>query len=187
MFYRYLFPIVLVSIGGCAPVTVKHVATPPARDGAVGMSEITDEIKQSNRLVMAENETFIPPLENEGNKTPAYPQGLLGENVPPRNVCVQVAIDEKGNVMRVAPIAQPPKCADAQSIEPQILEEIEQTLSAWRFEPGLRCVFPDLKTKETTYGSCGDAKAIPEAVSLVYRFVFEQKDGSGVVTVGQGF
>ena len=54
----------------------------------------------------------------------------------------------------------------------------------WRFEPALRCVFPDAATREQANQSCAGGEEHPQAIRLAYRFVFESLDGRGVVRMG---
>jgi hypothetical protein len=51
----------------------------------------------------------------------------------------------------------------------------------WRFDPAFRCVFPEGVRPAPGVCSGTGVEEIPQAVSLVYRFVFEQRDGRGNV------
>ena len=57
---------------------------------------------------------------------------------------------------------------------------------AWRFEPAVRCVFANAEAKTAaTNTGCAGATEIPQAVSLHYRFVFEQDEGRGAVRLAR--
>ena len=150
------------------------------------MNDISGYLANVSRVALAENESFIPPLDDENNRVPEYPETLLAKNLPLSALCMQIIVSETGAVTGSSLIEQAPNCPPVASLDPLMIQSVEQAVGAWRFEPGLRCVFPDVETKETTYGSCGQSTAIAEPVSLTYRFVFEQKGGKGVVNMGQG-
>lgn len=166
--------------------TEPAVSSTTSKTGNVGMNDISGDLVNVNRVALAKNESFIPPLDDENNRIPEYPEGLLAKNLPPSALCMQIVVSEEGTVTGSSLVEQAPSCPPVTSLDPLMIQSVEQTVSAWRFEPGLRCVFPDVQTKETTYGSCGQSTSIAEPVSLTYRFVFEQKGGKGVVSMGQG-
>jgi hypothetical protein len=125
------------------------------------------------------------PLDDSANAVPAYPDSLLVRRLPPQAVCLRVSIDSTGSVLSTAPVAQMPHCPGQEAVDAAFFASAAQAVAGWRFEPALRCVFPDAQTRENTYGSCGGYPETAEAVSLTYRFVFEQKDGRGSVRMSQ--
>lgn len=136
---------------------------------------------QDNRMVLADNESFLMPLDDMKNAHPSYPQNLLGQNLPPRTVCLRVGIDEKGAVTVVARAPASEFCTTV--AEPEFLAASEAAARTWKFDPALRCVFRNAKDKERVVASCDGGKSIPQAVTLVYRFQFEQVDGKPKVHV----
>jgi len=136
---------------------------------------------QGNRMVLADNESFLMPLDDMKNAHPSYPQELLGKQLPPRIVCLMVGINEKGAVTVVA--KAPPSEFCATNAEPQFLAASETAAKTWKFDPALRCVFRNVADKERAVASCDGGKSIPQAVTLVYRFRFEQVDGKPNVHV----
>ena len=134
-----------------------------------------------NRMVLADNESFLMPLDDMKNAHPSYPQTLLGQNLPPRKVCLRVGIDEKGAVTVVARAPSSEFCTTV--AEPEFLAASEAAARTWKFDPALRCVFRNAKDKERAVASCDGGKGIPQAVTLVYRFRFEQVDGQPKVHV----
>lgn len=137
------------------------------------------------RMSLADNETFELPLPAVDNALPEYPQELLAHQLPPRAVCVRVSIDEEGSVESTALVGVGPDCSMAGTTEAAFYESAAAVASNWRFDPAFRCVFPK-RAKKTPNGCYGDGvKEIPEAVSLVYSFEFEQSDGQGSVRVNR--
>jgi len=171
-------------LAGCA--THSPVANDDAaRAGQVGMREISGMIAQPSRVTLAPNESFLVPVEDDANAMPAYPDVLLSRALPPQAVCMSVAVDRDGTVMSSAPAVAPPACPGTDAVDPAFFATVQRTLEHWRYDPALRCVFPDARTKDETVGSCGGYTEIPEAVTLTYRFVFEQNDGRGSVRMGR--
>lgn len=136
---------------------------------------------QDNRLVLAENESFLMPLDDMKNAHPSYPPTLLASSLPPRTVCLMVGIDEKGAVTVVAKAPASAFCAT--DAEPEFVAVSETAARTWKFDPALRCVFRNAKDKERAHASCDGGKGVPQAVTLVYRFRFEQVDGKPQVHV----
>jgi len=136
---------------------------------------------QGNRMVLADNESFLMPLDDMKNAHPSYPQDLLGKQLPPRTVCLMVGINEKGAVTVVA--KAPPSEFCATDAEPQFLAASETVAKTWKFDPALRCVFRNVQDKERAVASCSGGKSVPQAVTLTYRFRFEQVDGKPNVHV----
>ncbi|MDR0182769.1 hypothetical protein [Lysobacter arvi] len=154
-----------------------------AHAGQVGMNEISALIPQPSRVELAENESFLMPLEDDANPMPAYPAPWLSKRLPPQAVCVRVGVDRDGSVLSSAPAIAPPNCPEP--ADPVFFATVREAVTQWRYDPALRCVFPDARTREHTVGSCGGYTEVPEAVTLTYRFVFEQKDGRGSVRLAR--
>lgn len=169
-------------LGGCAtqPQIVNDGAS---RAGQVGMNEISGMMPQAARMELADNESFLMPLEDDANPMPVYPAALLLQGLAPQAVCVRVGVSGEGRVLSSAPAVVPPSCPEP--ADAAFFDEVRSAVAGWRYEPALRCVFPDAKTKDDTVGSCGGYTEIPEAVTLTYRFVFEQKDGRGSVQLAR--
>ncbi|HEY5804837.1 MAG TPA: hypothetical protein VIT90_14185 [Lysobacter sp.] len=163
----------------CGHATLAHAQTVAAATAAPTSAAGT--APQGDRLVMADNESFLMPLDDMKNAHPSYPQSLLGRHLPPRTVCLRVGIDEKGAVTVVARAPASEFCAT--SAEPEFLAASETVARTWKFDPALRCVFRNAKDKERAVASCDGGKGIPQAVTLVYRFRFEQVDGKPQVHV----
>lgn len=171
---------------GCVAVLCAHAATAHAQTVAAATSPSTPApaigtAAQGDRLVMADNESFLLPLDDRKNVHPSYPQDLLARRLSPRTVCLRVGIDEKGAVIVVAGAPASEFCV--MDAEPEFLAASEAAARTWRFDPALRCVFRNAKDKERAHASCDGGKSVPQAVTLVYRIRFEQVDGQPKVHV----
>jgi len=172
---------------GCCHATLLHAqaATTPTPAAAAATAPApapaAAPAPKNDRLVLADNESFLMPLDDMKNVHPSYPQDLLARHLPPRTVCLRVGIDEKGAVTVVARAPASEFCAT--SAEPEFLAVSEAAAKTWKFDPALRCVFRNVKDKELAVASCAGGKSIPQPVTLVYRFRFEQVDGKPQVHV----
>ncbi|UNK50813.1 hypothetical protein MNR01_07365 [Lysobacter sp. S4-A87] len=172
---------------GCAAVVVcghaawAHAQTATAVTPAPAAAAAAATGTQDNRMVLADNESFLMPLDDMKNVHPGYPENLLGLNLPPRTVCLRVGIDEKGAVTVVARAPTSEFCP--KGAEPEFLAASETAARTWKFDPALRCVFRNTKDKDRAVASCDGGKGIPQAVTLVYRFRFEQVNGKPNVHV----
>ncbi|HEY0506404.1 MAG TPA: hypothetical protein VGD42_23235 [Lysobacter sp.] len=175
----------LCLLAGCATQPRLADADTAARSGQVGMRDISGAIAQPSRVALADNESFLVPIEDDANASPVYPDALLARQLPPQAVCLRVGIDRDGTVLSSVPVMQAPECPAPGEVDAAFFDAVSRVVAAWRYDPALRCIFPDAKTKDDTVGSCGGYTEVPEAVSLTYRFVFEQKDGRGVVRMAK--
>lgn len=145
------------------------------------VTEVDSAVPTSARMALADNETFQKPLPSVDNAMPEYPASMLPHNLPPQAVCVRVTIDEKGGVSGTAPIGVGPDCPAEANAAAAFYESAQQATQGWKYDPAFRCVYPK-GTKPDRRGCFGEkVKEVPEAVSMVYRFVFEQSEGRGAV------
>ena len=149
------------------------------RAGEVGVSEITDLVPAAGRMVIADSETFFMPLASHDNALPPYPAALLAQRLPPQATCLRVSIDTAGAVMDAAPIAQPPDCPAPGTVDAQFFAAAMAAARGWQFDPAVRCAYPNLQAQQKQ--DCSGGRETPQAVSLAYRFVFEQREGRGSV------
>lgn len=170
----------LVLLAGCASTPAP---APDPSSGQVGVRDVTAAIPTDARLTLGANETFQPPLASPDNPLPDYPAALLARRLAPRAVCVQVGIDERGGVIGTAPASGNVDCPSVLDDTRPFYEAAAAAVQAWRFEPAFRCVFERAPEPGEACGGSGTQEEA-QAVSLVYRFVFEQVDGRGVVRVG---
>lgn len=155
---------------------------------AAGTSEpqvAVDEVAAAtpDRIVLGENERFQPPLPRNDNAMPEYPAPLLAQSLPKQTVCVQVSVDVEGKVSGAHPVSEGPDCPAPGNAETTFFEAAATAVRQWRFEPAFRCIFEYTpKPKEPCGGE--DTREEPQAVSVVYRFTFEQANGLGSVRLG---
>src|SRR5688572_13375210 len=163
----------LVLLAGCV--------TAPLAFAQVGVQEVDSAVPKDTRMTLAPNETFQQPLPAASNALPAYPDTMLSHQLPPQAVCVRVSIDEEGAVSATAPIGAGPDCPAESNAAAPFYDAAQAATTGWRFDPAFRCVAPkgEKPPKHGCYGD--DVEEVPQAVSLVYRFVFEQIDGKGSV------
>lgn len=155
----------------------------PVPIGRVGHADVSASLARAeDRLELESNESFLMPLEDLSNAVPTYPSELLPLALPPRIVCLQVDIGEDGMVDAAQPTSSGDTCPGG--AEPAFVEAARAAVLTWRFDPALRCVFPDVATRELAHQSCAGGEEHPQAIRIAYRFVFESLDGRGSVRVG---
>ena len=155
-------------------------AAPP--EGQVGYTLANSAIQAGARLQLADNESFQPPLPKTDNAPPRYPVELLAQDLPSQAICLRLAIDEKGHVVNAVPVDQGSDCSGAVSVDPAFHAAAITATSRWQFDPAFRCVFPEGQTPDSACGFNG-SQEIPQSISLVFRFVFEQVSGQGQVRI----
>lgn len=168
-----------VLLSACAAPSPRLTSAPETH---VGFTLADAAIQANSRLQLAENESFQPPLPRDDNAPPRYPVELLARDLPPQSVCLRLAIDEQGRVSNAVLVDQGHDCSGTLSIDPAFHVTAIDATSRWLFEPAFRCVFPEGKTPESACGFNG-SQEIPQPISLVFRFVFEQRGGQGRVHI----
>ena len=147
----------------------------------VGVDEVGAAVPA--RIELGENERFQPPLPLSGNPMPEYPAAMLERGLPAQTVCVLVSVDVEGNATGWHPVSEGPDCPAPGNAETVFFEAAALATSKWKFEPAFRCVF-DYKPKPKEPCGGEDTHEEPQAVSVVYRFTFEQANGLGSVRLG---
>jgi len=141
-----------------------------------------EESEASGQLALADNETFLLPIDNEGNTLPAYPEAVLTQQeAGARYICMRVDIGEEGTVTYTGPVIRAPECPEITQLTKQFVDVTAEALKTWTFEPAIRCVFRNKGAKEAAGMSCQGGKENPQATSLTFRFLFDQVEGKGVV------
>lgn len=139
-----------------------------------------------DRLVLGVNESFLMPVGDLSNRPPTYPEARLADALPRQDVCLLLAVDEAGRVASAVDVTGRAECGAAGSAEPDFVSAAVQAAKGWRFDPAVRCVFRTAAAREDAASTgCAGADEIPQAVSLHYRFVFDQRDGRGAVRLMQ--
>ena len=165
---------------GCASTLPGDATT---TSGRVGARDITRALP-AGEWVIADNESFLMPLEEAGNLPPEYPGQLLARRLPPQRVCLRLSIGPDGRVFDSTPLPASADCPPDGAVPPAFLAAAREAVAGWRFDPAFRCVYADAAQKADAGEGCNGGEIVPEAVSLAYRFDFEQHDGRGSVRVG---
>lgn len=133
-------------------------------------------------LELKDNESFLLPIDEPGNRLPEYPAAVLAQQaVASAVVCMRVDIDAEGGVSYAGPVVREPECPPITELTRQFADASTATLATWRFEPAIKCVFRSRRAKEAAGMSCAGGREVPTATTLTFRFLFEQVDGRGVV------
>ncbi|GAB3388993.1 energy transducer TonB [Lysobacter fragariae] len=180
-------PIVVMTLACALAACASHPAIrdEPATNarGQVGIEDLSATVASTARLELAEDEHFLGALPEAGNAPPAYPADLLSRRLPPQSVCLRVSVDENGAVPASISIQLPPDCVTSDGVDARFLDAARSAVAAWQFDPAMRCIFDHGRKPDTV--TCDGARQVTQAVSLTYRFVFEQRDGRGTVKVAQ--
>lgn len=178
----YIAPgvIIVLLLTACTAPSLRPAS--PSMEGHVGIALADSAIQAGSRLQLAVNERFQPALPSGDNAPPHYPDELLAQRLPPQAVCLRVAIDEQGRVFDKAFVDHGADCSDTFAVNPAFHNAALAATSCWHFEPAFRCVFPEGQTPGSACGSKG-TREVPQPVSLVYRFVFQQVNGQGQVRI----
>ena len=174
-------------LAGCTHVRVSPAESAmPAvsRSGAVGVTDISDFAAPSGRLALADNETFFLPLPAAGNALPGYPPSLLAQRLAPQVVCLEIGVGAQGEVMTALPVAATAQCPVEYpglqaAADPLFLDAARDAVLGWRFDAAFRCEYPSDAARIRE--DCSGGRETPQAVTLAYRFIFEQRDGRGSV------
>ncbi|MCX7562725.1 hypothetical protein OS176_04065 [Xanthomonadaceae bacterium XH05] len=177
-----ILPIAILAATISACTSPERPVLEDPRTGRVGVTEVDAAVPTEMRLVLASNESFQSPLPAPDNGLPDYPPDLLARRLPPQSVCVRISIDEFGIVTDGEPVDQGPDCNLGMDVESAFYAAAVAAVSEWRFEPAFRCIYPEGNIPELGCGSDG-TREVPQPVSLIYRFVFEQIDGQARVGI----
>ena len=173
---------------GCASSPVSSPAIPEARGstGVVGVAPFDPGAAlDTGRVVLDSHESFLMPLPDPSNRVPAYPEARLPDRLPPQQVCLLLAVAEDGRVRSVVDVTDRSACGATTPAGPDFVFAATQAARGWRFEPAVRCAFASAAEKAAAANTgCAGAREVPQAVSLHYRFVFDQVEGRGGVRVG---
>ncbi|GAB3737558.1 hypothetical protein GCM10028794_19580 [Silanimonas algicola] len=138
-------------------------------------------------LQLTDKQTFLLPIDEPGNRLPEYPADILAQQqVPSRAICMRVDIDEEGAVSYTGPVVREPECPAVTELSKQFVDVSVAALSTWRFEPAVVCTFRSTAAKEAAGMSCDGGREKPQATSLMFRLLFNQVDGKGVVFLQRG-
>ncbi len=182
-----LLVLVLTSVACKTParrVEPPQITPPPAdsREGQVGFEVVADLPASVPHL--ESDQEYRPAYALPTNPLPIYPAELLRHNLPPQEVVVRVIIDSDGNVARFEESLVPSKVDP--NYRSDFVRAVEETVRSWTFEPA--------HIREFGPSSDDDGDGQPDFLILRkhtsltsyhdLRFIFEVKEGRGVVTGG---
>jgi hypothetical protein len=183
---RAFLALVAAGLGGC--VAGPSPTLPEADDGPRFAGQVAAqafdpaEALEIGRVVLDSHESFLLPIGDPSNQPPIYPEARLADRLPHREVCLRLAVAADGRVFSVDDVTGLPGCEVQGRAEADFVASATRAARDWRFEPAVRCVFRTAAEKTAAANTgCAGAQEIPQAVSLHFRFVFEQKEGRGAV------
>ncbi|WP_397573324.1 hypothetical protein [Silanimonas sp.] len=165
---------------------ITRLALAAALLAALPAAAFAEEVAEG-ALQLTDKQTFLLPIDEPGNRLPAYPAEVLAQQqVPSRAICMRVDIDEEGAVSYTGPLVREPECPAVTELSKQFVDVSVAALSSWRFEPAVVCTFRTKDAKEAAGMSCEGGREKPQATSLTFRLLFNQVDGKGVVLLQRG-
>jgi len=134
------------------------------------------------RAVQVEShQDYTPPSPSPDNPSPEYPVELLRLGLPARTLVVRAVIDERGEVVTAAhsPLAPPADTPQDARLEAAAIAAVR----GWKFEPARVRSF---RPSEALDGEGRPDYRILEGESskkvfLDFRFIFEVREGKGIV------
>lgn len=115
-----------------------------------------------------------------------YPPSLIARRIPRRDVCLEIEINERGEVYHSRPLYGIPGCpVDAQAVEPAFVATAESAVTHWRFAPTVVCMFAEGVDADAEGNDCANegAKIEPLAIRLAFAFTFITTDGKPKTSV----
>lgn len=150
--------VVAWTMAGCAAhVPVSETRQGFAADGMVSADVV--DVEPEDRYPPVSGGRYQLPLDSRENARPAYPPGLLDQQLPPIEIVARIVVDGSGRVERATLVTDT-------SSEPAFGAAVLAALQDWTFTPLLRVT--------------GD-KIEPLPFTQDYRFVFRQVNGRAAV------
>ena len=148
--------------------------------GDVGMNMILP--KTAETLEVPEDQQFLFPTPIIEPILPVYPAALLGSGVQ-QIICVEIVIDENGEVSNAHPLMDLPECPSSDKPpNPLFTAAAISAVKQWQFAAAAICRFP--KTVKKNDDCQGDDVVITSiAIKLAYTFAFSVKNNRSAVTV----
>lgn len=148
--------------------------------GDVGMSMILP--KTAERLEVPEEQQFLFPVPIIEPILPAYPPALLGSGIQ-QIICVEIVIDENGEVSHARPLLDLPECPSSnRPPNPLFTSAAISAVKQWQFAAAAICRFP--KTVQKNDDCHGDEVVITNiAIKLAYTFTFSVKNNKSAVSM----
>ncbi len=174
---RWALLAVVAALAGCAAVTQRL-------SGDVSLAAL--EPPDAERHTMADDEDFRmgTPIFDDARAMPVYPSEWLTRAPAQVVACVELTIDERGEVESSRPLLEAPGCgALPGAMADAFHRSVADAVRSWRYTPSLLCrLHPDAVAD----GRCEDPLA-REAVAVLrgYRFVFARTAAGAEVGVSE--
>jgi len=163
--------------------------------------ESTDSYNVGQRLLMPESgggqAGEVQPYQLSGREVFRMPEPLYAplpelppsperQLLPPVTVCLNVVLDEQGQVQRSFPLLAHSQCgAGSEAGNAVLLQAAATAVQQWRFRPAAICHFA-LGTEPAAADDCGGAGQVEEVpVTLPYAFTFQIVQGQARVRLEQ--
>jgi hypothetical protein len=171
--------VVAVLRTACASRRPPDAVGPPAPAGIVNYSLFRDP--NAGVVHLEPNQDFWSPSLISDKPLPTYPDDLLPQQLPPQEAVVRIFIGESGEILAVIP--GPTGGAAAGPYHSMFVEAAQAAVRQWRFTPArLRSFGPgedvDGDGRPDSQVLTGDT---PTKVFLDFKFVFEIREGKGIV------
>lgn len=122
---------------------------------------------------------FVMPSELEA-PSPAFPSGVAPGDLAALAVCVEVWLDDAGEVSRLFPARGGEGCPKQVDAQAGAFEQaVVQAMRGWRFSAAAICRFPEHLRAQRERGDCRgkEIELTHVPVRLTYAFTFQRKAG----------
>lgn len=163
-------------LAACA-TSVAHVAPAPADSTRVDHALLLQAGQPQYR--MDDFSLFVMPSEL-ASPSPGFPSGVAPGDLAALVVCVEVWLDDAGEVSRVIPVRGSDGCPGQQDAQAAPFEEaVVQAMRAWSFSAAAICRFPEHLRAQRERGDCRgkEIELTHVPVRLTYAFTFQRKAG----------
>ena len=148
------------------------------RSGDVGMGMVLP--KSAEKLEVPKDQQFLFSTPIAEPILPDYPVELIASKAT-ANVCIEIIIDENGEVTHTVPLFDAPGCEiTASSRNPLFVDASIRAIKQWQFSAAAICKFPTTAVKNDTCDGEGVViTTIP--IKLAYTFSFSVKNKNPIV------
>src|SRR5512143_845860 len=95
---------------GCRTATANRPASASSLNGRASYEAVLEPASGTSEL--GAQREYIPAIPVGDNLVPAYPEQLLGLNLPPQKIVLRLVLDERGDIVAIRP-SEIPSEADA--------------------------------------------------------------------------
>lgn len=136
--------------------------------------------KAAEKIKVPEDQEFLFPAPVIEQILPDYPAELIASGGS-ANVCIEIVVDENGEVAEASPLFNISGCPDSPSkLNPLFIVASITAVKQWQFSAAAICKFP--ATVKKNDGCDGDGVVITTIpIKLAYTFDFNVKNKKPVV------